>query len=520
VAAELVFAVCADHIWEDYFITVKHSINLCKGNGLTYHPGTRVHGFTSPLGVLLPAACYALTGTEAHRPALWLFRVFCIGAYAGGLYLLLRGLQQSRQKRYSLAVFTVAVLYCLDPKLMMFTINGMETAFMLLFTAAAVWTLASGVSKHSVALGIAWAGMMWTRPDSFVYIGAMGLALVLFTRGPRKELLIAMSKAAAVCTAIYLPWFVWAWMYYGTPVPHTVTAKSTAAFAFIELLKRMRMFPGRCCGVFLPAYAEYGNWRPFLVFAGLLGFVSSFYWLVPYGDLLGRRCSFVAFCGILYLTLIPRCFPWYYPTVHLLALPALAAAVSRLCSYALRSGSPTTMTRAVRGLVAGIVAAQILVVWIAVPGTKAAFETNEWGHRRKIGLWLKEHAAPGDRVFLECVGYIGFFSQLHMLDYPGLVSPEVVEARRNVGDNMAAAGMMLRPEWMVLRPQETVMFDVVRDGWLLHNYAPVKLFDNREQLSRARGNRQISSYDAVFWVFQRRPQSPGRPETPDPATGD
>jgi hypothetical protein len=58
VLVPLLYALYTGHIWEDYFITFRHSQNLCEGHGLVYRPGERVHGFTSPLGTLLPALCY------------------------------------------------------------------------------------------------------------------------------------------------------------------------------------------------------------------------------------------------------------------------------------------------------------------------------------------------------------------------------------------------------------------------------------------------------------------------------
>src|ERR1019366_512048 len=51
--------------------------------------------------------------------------------------------------------------------------------------------------------------------------------------------------------------------------------------------------------------------------------------------------------------------------------------------------------------------------------------------RRPIGEWLKEHAlAPNETVFLEPLGFIGYYSNLKMLDFPGLGSPEMVAARK------------------------------------------------------------------------------------------
>ncbi|MGA3285463.1 MAG: hypothetical protein ABSD57_13530, partial [Verrucomicrobiota bacterium] len=61
----LVFAACTQHVWEDYWITFRASRNLVTGHGLVFTPGERLHTFTSPLGVLLPAAFCWLTGNQS-----------------------------------------------------------------------------------------------------------------------------------------------------------------------------------------------------------------------------------------------------------------------------------------------------------------------------------------------------------------------------------------------------------------------------------------------------------------------
>src|SRR6185295_10437704 len=71
----LAFAAFTQHAWEDYFITLRCSRNLVEGNGLVFTPGERVHTFTSPLGVLVPALCKAITGANNEQATLWLFRL-------------------------------------------------------------------------------------------------------------------------------------------------------------------------------------------------------------------------------------------------------------------------------------------------------------------------------------------------------------------------------------------------------------------------------------------------------------
>ena len=76
-------------MWEDSLITLRHSENLLKGEGLTYNPGTRVHGFTSPINVLLLTVCRWASGQSSYLTTFWLYRIFTIPAFAAGGLLLL-----------------------------------------------------------------------------------------------------------------------------------------------------------------------------------------------------------------------------------------------------------------------------------------------------------------------------------------------------------------------------------------------------------------------------------------------
>ena len=72
---------------------------------------------------------------------------------------------------------------------------------------------------------------MWTRPDSFIYIGLFAGAVFLFnqphvTGRDADGWFQLFLRATAVATLIYLPWFLFALAYYGSPVPHTIVAKS------------------------------------------------------------------------------------------------------------------------------------------------------------------------------------------------------------------------------------------------------------------------------------------------------
>lgn len=215
-AVALSWAIYSQQTWEDYLITYRASKNLAEGHGLTFTSGERVHSFTSPLGVLLPAAAYLATGNTSDVAALWIFRLASIAALATAVSLMWRMARRLITDIWP-AIFLV-VLLGTDSKTISFSINGMETGILLLFGAWAIWAMLTGPSRLWMHLGLAWGGMMWTRPDACIYIAAMAVGALLFARQPDNcgsskrawwwfQQLVA---AGAVCTVIYLPWFVWA----------------------------------------------------------------------------------------------------------------------------------------------------------------------------------------------------------------------------------------------------------------------------------------------------------------------
>jgi len=143
-------------------------------------------------------------------------------------------------------------------------------------------------------------------------------------------------------------------------------------------------------------------------------------------------------------------------------------------------------------------------------------ELNEEKNRREIGLWLKANAGGGDRVFLECPGIIGFYSGLRMLDYPGLVSPEVSDLVRSRGRGIARAALALEPEWLVLRPIEFRMLRTIGEEEFRRRYAVARVFDQSTLLRERLPDRQAVLYDSIFIVLRRRVPGEGPQTQTDP----
>ncbi|WP_438479508.1 hypothetical protein [Oleiharenicola lentus] len=501
--AALFFAFYTQHAWEDYYITFRSSKNLATGHGLVFNVGDKLHTFTSPLGVLLPALSYLLTFNSSDDAALWIFRLMSCSAL-GGAAAFLAFIAQRRAYGWLGGAFLIAAL-AMDAKILDFSINGMETAFMLLFLAYALWAHLNPGPRQWRHLGVAWGGLMWTRPDSFIYIGLIAIGFWLFNESTqsgttRRKMPWLFVRAGVVTTAIYLPWLLFAHFYYGTAVPHTITAKSGIADprTFEGLIKKALELPIQgftestsLKGTFLPSYYMIGGWPELAgqLAAGLAVFCAIL-WVLPFLRFETRVSSFAFFGAHVYLSYFPYFpFPWYLPATGLLALFTLGSLFAQLWQAAIQWRTLDPDGRRPRHLAAfAVISAALLLTgsgwltWHAAHQLRSQQKYVEDGTRRKIGEWLRANAKPGDTVFMEPLGYIGYFSNLKTYDFPGMSSREMVAARKKVGNNWLRLIEELQPVWIVLRPQEVKQLERISDNLLKNYYQAVHEFSVTEKV--------------------------------------
>jgi hypothetical protein len=510
VAIALAFAIFTDQRWEDYYITFRVSQNLAKGAGLVFQPGERVHVFTSPLGVLLPAFISWLTGTQSDELTLWIFRLVTIAAFGGAVATVWSTARDLGWSRLSCAF--AAGLLMTDAKSVSFSTNGMETAFMLLFLALAIRQLIAEPGG-GWRLGCYWAALMWTRPDSFVFFGSVALGWWVFAPGSqasgnRRRIAQAYLKAGIVCAALYLPWFIWALYYFGSPVPHTVVAKGIGLHlpGWGALLLAFVTLPFRCFAagqwdfLLTPIYAvDFGGWPRFIVFVDR-ALIAIALWAVAL-PWMGRptRALSIGFAISLFYLLIVQVFPWYNPPAAMLAFLVLAGVLE-------------TCLRAKRWRFLPITIGSAVVLFSGSLLLASTWQLREQqriieGQRKEIGIWLRSHrTSPADTVFLEPLGYIGYYSQLKMFDYPGLSSPEVVAARLKYGDNGIILVNALQPSWVVLRPGELFSNDPALNNWFTDHYALAKVFNAEKQISDVPflPGRPYLRFDQSFLILKRK----------------
>jgi|SRR5271165_7000455 len=525
VLASLGWAAYTGHIWEDFYITYRASKNLALGNGLVFTPGERLHTFTSPVQALVPALIAWVTACRSDEWVIWTYRVLGACALGGCAVFLWRIF--GRDRFPLVAAMACIGLFAFDAKTLDFTASGMETPFLLFFMA---WQAYLVFTEGSIwLLGAAWAGMMWSRPDAAVQIAAFYGALLVFApKGHSiRALVLRAVRAGAVAAVLYLPWLIWATWYYGSPIPHTVLAKGLdSPVGFGAVLRAIEEAPMKVVTfgvfqrvIFAPTYVGVGPmedwgltmhsvWR-------LLGLPVWCYWINPWGSPWARTVSLWLFLGSIYYVCAPTAY-WYLPPYALVAMMGWGFIVSDLTDRLgvdgdlARRPSAGTLRLIVPCLVLGAVAFQMGVSVLMANTMRQQQTIIEEGNRRPIGLWLRKTAAPGDTVFLECLGYIGYFSNLKMYDFPGLASEEVVAARRKLHtDGYGAIIREVKPTWLVLRPVETKEVNYEAPGLLSDDgsgeYRLARVYDQSARVAALKGiyGRSFIAWDQTFYVYHR-----------------
>ncbi|MFZ2655361.1 MAG: hypothetical protein WAX69_10585 [Victivallales bacterium] len=406
-----------------------------------------------------------------------------------------------------LPVFFAGLLFAVEAKSVVFSVNGMETAFMLFFLS---WTfyLMTRDKFNWLQIGVAWGGMMWTRPDSCVYIAVLSMAFYVFRRNSSRDFALSIVKAAAVTTVFYLPWFIWAWWYYGSPVPNTVLAKE-GMFGSSNLLdvlfRTVYHFPRVLSWVYAPVYPHFQGWNPIVyLFSGTAGIFAAVYWMLPWAgnDRIGRTASCCFFFIAVYLSYMPFPYPWYFPPAAMLGIIVFARGTFMLAGHFKK---PENRSAVPVLALSGCFLVMTVTVLLTSYEMMLQQKYIEDGTRKKIGEWLNKNSARNDRIYVEALGYIGYFSDRKILDWPGLVSPEVVRAVKKEKLDYTTVIERLRPEWVVAR-----IFDhwnlVTRSGYFRDNYDVAIVFDSLndlENLGYIPGEYYLL-YDSCYYISRKK----------------
>jgi hypothetical protein len=408
---------------EDAFITFRFARNIAQGLGFTFNPGERVYGTTTPLFTLIMTPLIAIF--ENPLPSAWVVDLL---AALGTLHFTASALERSNLSRAQR--FFPLFLLAITPKLWYLDTLSMETPFVLFFMALS-W--AANKEERWHLAGIALGLLLWVRVDTVLWLLVLGLAI--FLQDWRTGFLVA-----GMATLTYLPWLIFAWVYFGSPIPLTITAKYWAYYVhgsgyrinFIE--PPLSMFLARIqplidvlrrstpLTIHAPFHAKSDSLAFFSVALTGWSFIRALQrrqllWIATFTILEIARLS------IFRITIFNRYFVALLWPICILLGYLLGTFWDHLSAKRIR--------RALRYAIPVLLFALVLKeAPRAIQNFRDLQRYRHEGALKPLGLWIREHTPAGATIQLESLGYIGYYSERVMIDEVGLVTPAVINLKK------------------------------------------------------------------------------------------
>ncbi len=211
VLARLAFWLITDRVWEDALITVTHARNVVAGIGLTHHPGEPVtHGFTTAVSVLIPLAGEVLV----KGSGIFVLRIASILAAVATIVFADRICRRLGLGRWPTAL--VLIYLAVDQNHIFYGMAGMETQVAV---AVLLWSIDAVMAGSVLRTGLSFGVAILTRPDFVLWNGIATLDLA--ARDWRRAV-----RVVAIGAIVVAPWILFTTVYYGSPIPNTILAKS------------------------------------------------------------------------------------------------------------------------------------------------------------------------------------------------------------------------------------------------------------------------------------------------------
>ncbi len=352
---------------------------------------------------------------------------------------------------------------------------------------------------------------LYARPDFALFL----LPVVLYLYLTRRS---ALSRIFVVAGSCYAPWLVFTTLYYGSPVPNTIVAKSLGYSLWTSrtvLFSREfwtntwdRIYDSIFLGLG-PAFAGHGTgYLKFmdegmisrlcvvLILLGIIAMAFRFqkFYIIPLGSL--------AVYSIYYVYFVPAVFGWYLVPFSAINCLSLVLALGALFDALVLPGRIALLSQ--------IACVAYLLPFLAiVPVTfKAEKDIQQYVEnpvRRSLGEYLFAHKKAGETVASESLGYVGYYSRMPVYDYPGLASSEVTRYLKEHPDGRMLDPMLkfFKPDWIVLRPHELNAFAHKADMHFLETEYQIQRKFQVDPVLTQTLFRSGSNIDRTFYLLKK-----------------
>ena len=439
--------IYSNFIQDDAYITYRYARNLSTGAGFVYNPGESVLGTTTPLYTALLALFSFLTRLSVVQISKIInFLSLWIGA--GFLY------EIGRSEGKMTAILT-SLLYLSHP-ILRFSV-GMESFFLVCLLIIAVYTYTRQKwFLTAILLGL----LIITRYETLFF----AIILLVHAYITRRKRPFWITPAIPIVAG----WLIYAYVVFGSLLPLSVSAKLVA-------IKIPFLLGG---AVYWTVFANEMVFYNLFLFFFLVGVVFL---------LLKRKINdgyFLVLCWtavyLVVASFFAGSFPWYYvPLVPGFAI-IVAFGIRSIAQIPVFQEKKNSTQDGIRSqVILGIIAVSLLCInaffWIS---DWKLYQGSTFDHRfapyKQVSAWLKEHASKEQSLATREIGYLGYFTDMKIVDLFGLVTPGIFPwVNEGPEATLFHTLEMYTPDFVLLDPN-------VIDGEILASdscYRMVQVFD-------------------------------------------
>jgi len=433
IVTTLIYLALADRVYDDPFITYRYADNIRNGVGFVYNPGERILSTTTPLFAILLAIGGFFSTNIPHIANL-------IGAFSvasGGLCLWELG----KVWKTSWVGWSGVILYSSFP-LLLSTLGSETPLFLALLLGVFLFY---AWKKFGLAI-ILLALSVLTRSDGILVAMILGIHYLWRNRSQlgqptfwRNQPWISIGTALG----LLLIWHGFAWFYFGSPLPVTLAAKQAQG--------RMAISQGFAPG-FLRIVGWYsGSWQYwvelFLAGIGLIfSIIKKQHWLLI--------LSWTALYFVAYSFLGVTRYFWYYAPL----VPGWVVAVGMGFLFLSWLPIPGQINRyfSWETILQSLLIFLLAVLFLAqLQQINRMRFTNDQRYPiyRAVGEWLRGNTPADASVGALEVGMVGYFSHRPMVDFAGLLQPEVADQMKTdttYDDTAIWATLVYQPPYLAL----------------------------------------------------------------------
>jgi hypothetical protein len=384
---------------DDVFITYAYSRNIVAGYGFVFNSGEHIQGTTTPLYTLLMALLYLISPNHLLQTGNLFSAIFLIVAC---LILMLSLSKTVSRIGWMAAVFTFAA----SP--LVYVSFGMETLFycVILASAWAVWR-----HNHRIMAMLLAAALTWTRADGIVLGGTLWAIAAWDAMQSEQQISLTQKfarlpwKLGVIYAAGILPWFVFAWLYFGTPLPNTFSAKQ-------DMLQGIRFLQDGL------------NWWKTFYGSNPLSWLG--FPLIAVGtwqSLSQKTLRPIGLWALLYLagySILNVSAFWYFTPLFMAFCVLAAVGGEWLALRLLRTFAQPVVVRSTALAVISI--STLLAAISAWPYGPPPSRVNTY---KLVGEWINQNTSKDSLLLVGDLGIMGYYAQRRTIDSPGLITPEM-----------------------------------------------------------------------------------------------